>query len=96
MRLQRTQKDPAYSEHWRFGALSHDSSVENVCLQVADMMAYECWRETERFVFANEQAQMRRFFSALVGIEEHKVYAAFANERYFNDLRAKLEKPKQK
>ena len=89
--FERTQKDSAYSEHWRFGSLTHDSSAENVCLQVADMMAYECWRESERFVFEKEQAQMRPFFSALVGIEEHRVYAAFANERYFTDLRAKLE-----
>jgi hypothetical protein len=90
--FERTQKDPAYSEHWRFGALTHDSSVENVCLQVADMMAFECWRESERFVFENKQAQMRKFFSALVGVEEHRVYAAYADERYFTDLRGKLER----
>lgn len=91
--FQKVQADPTYSENWRFGALSHDSSEDNVCLQPADMMAYECWRESERYVLdSNARPDMRPFFSRLVGIEEHRVYATYSGERFFREHRDLLEK----
>jgi hypothetical protein len=55
-------------------------------------MAYECWRESERFVYDSHRSDMRKFFSVLVNIEEHRVYVTYADERFFRELRELLEK----
>jgi hypothetical protein len=89
--FERIQRDQNYSENWRFDELAHASAVSNVCLQVADMMAYDCWRESERFVYDSQRKDMGKFFSALVNIEEHRVYATYADERFFREHRAALE-----
>jgi hypothetical protein len=87
---ERIRKDETFFERRRFDECTHASAVSNVCLQPADMMAYECWRESERLVY-DSQRDMRPFFSRLVKIEEHRVYAAYADERYFRDLRETIE-----
>ena len=90
--FERIQKDGNYSENWRFDELLYASALSNVCLQPADMMAYECWRESERFVYdGDKRPDMRPFFSRLVGIEEHRVYATYADERFFREHRETLE-----
>ena len=89
--FQKTKSDPTFSENWRFDSLAHDSSVSNACLQVADMMAYDCWRESERVRY-NSKRNMGKFFSELVNVEEHRVYATYADERTFLDLSELLEK----
>jgi hypothetical protein len=35
---------------------------------------------------------MRRFFRRLVGIEEHRAYVTYADERHFREHRELLEK----
>jgi hypothetical protein len=89
--FQKTKNDPTFSENWRFDALLHDSSVSNVGLQVADMMTYDCWRESERVRYDNKR-NMGKFFSELVNVEEHRVYATYADERTFLDLSELLKK----
>jgi hypothetical protein len=93
---ERTKKDRNYSESWRFDECTRASAVTNVCLQPADMMAYECWRESERLVYESKERDMRPFFSHLVNIEHHRVYAAYADERYFHEHREILEKSNKK
>lgn len=93
--FQKTQTDSTYSENWRFNELSHSSSKDNVCLQVADMMVYDCWRESERVRYDSKR-NMGKFFSELVNVEKHRVYATYADERYFREVRELHEADKGK
>jgi hypothetical protein len=62
-----------------------------VCLQVADMMVYDCWRESERVMYDGKR-KMGKFFAELVKVEKHHICATYANERVFQELRKLLEK----
>lgn len=92
--FEKIRGDSKYSENWRFAELTYASAESNICLQPADMMAYECWKESERFAYDSVQRpDMRPFFSHLVKVEEHRVYATYADERFFREhRRAMMEK----
>lgn len=85
------QNDVSFSERHRFISCTPGNSVFELCLQPADMMAYECWRESERFVYEKEK-EMRRFFNRLVKIDEYRISATYADEQHFGKLREQLER----
>lgn len=84
------KSDKGFSERDRLVKCRHACSRSQVCLQPADMMAYECWRESERFV-CEKESNMRPFFARLVNAEQHRVSATYADERYFREVRDNWE-----
>ena len=87
------RNDATYAERERFTSCASASSLRYVGLQSADMMAYECWRESERIGFAS-RSDMRKFFRRIAHIDEYRISATYADERYFREIRENMEKGK--
>jgi Protein of unknown function (DUF3800) len=86
--FRRIVDEPHLSYRECFDSVAEGNSIAHIALQVADLLVYECFRETRRKLFSSA-AEMRKFFKKMVRGGAVEVYVGYSDE---NDLSQWKEK----
>jgi hypothetical protein len=78
---------PHYEYRDAFNSIAEGNHESHIALQAADLLAYECFRETSRHIYYASKPK-RKFFVKMVRNSGVILHIAYASERYLRELKA--------